>query len=124
MAAQPSTSSVGYLSRGRLLFEEHGAAIKHLRGDTWLCPSGSELGAVYEVRIGRRESCECIGFGYRGYCSHVVAVTIANAKSEECASCYRRVPGRYAVTVADSLSFYEGDALCRECWQASDAEVL
>ncbi len=113
---QPSTDPPGYLVRGRLLYEEHGASIKHLRGDTWLCPSGSEVAIVYEVRIGRAESCECIGFGYRGYCSHVVAVTIANAKSDECAYCYRRAPGRYCYVVgAESLTFYEGDVLCRKC---------
>jgi len=41
-----------------------------------------------------------------------------------CAGCGDLFEGRELVEVVDSLTYFEGDLLCHECWQGSDAEVL
>ncbi len=110
--ARPSTRE----SRGIALYEEHKDEIRFERG-LWLVPSQHDATSVYEVRLRRRESCECRDFARHGEpCKHVFAATIARSKTRECAGCSGRFRGRYLVEVgADSLTFFEGDELCRPC---------
>jgi len=122
--AQPAHQTPREL-RGLALYEEHGTEIRFEDG-VWLVPSQHDATSVYEVVIGRRgESCECFDFEHRGIaCKHVHAATIARAKTAPCSSCGRRVRRRELVEVQESLTYFEGDLLCHECWHSSDAEVL
>ena len=114
-------SSIGYVERGRNLYLEHADHIlKSYREGTWLIPSGSTEGKVYEVRLGRHEFCECSGYGYHGHCSHVVAATVAKAKSFSCDACGERVSHREMVEVSEehlgwTLAFFLGEMVCLEC---------
>ena len=103
--------------RGIALYEEHGERIR-FEGGVWLVPSQGAGTSVYEVVIGRRgDVCECPDFEHRGVsCKHIVAATIARAKTRTCAGCSGRFRGRDLLEVsADSLTFFEGDELCRPC---------
>ncbi len=114
--AQPTRPSTREL-RGIALYRDHADEIRFERG-VWLVPSLSTATTVYEVRIGTRgASCECRDHCYRGVpCMHVHAATIAKAKTRPCAGCSGRFRGRSLVEVgADSLTFHEGDELCRSC---------
>ncbi len=111
----------GYALRGLGLFELHADAIldSYQGGGRFLVPSGTDAGNVYEVRTGtrpERNRCECRGFASHGHCSHVVAAGRVAKKSAVCDRCGERVWSRELVEVgADSLSFFEGDVLCRRC---------
>jgi hypothetical protein len=48
----------------------------------------------------------------------------SKASTAECAGCGQRFHRGELVEVQDSLTYFEGDLLCRGCWQASDAVVL
>ena len=105
--------------RGIALYEEHAEEIRFAMDlGAWLVPSQRHGGtSVYEVRLGRRESCECRDFGRRHEsCKHVYAATIARSKTRRCAGCGGRFRGRDMVEVGDdNLTFFEGDPLCRPC---------
>ncbi len=106
--------------RGIALYRDHADRIRFERG-VWLVPSLSEETTVYEVRLGTRgASCECRDHGHRHVdCLHIHAATIAKAKTRECAGCSGLFRGRDLVEVApDSLTFFEGDELCRPCARA------
>ncbi len=117
----PSTREL----RGLALYRDHADAIRFERG-VWLVPSLSEETTVYEVRLGTRgASCECRDHGFRGVdCLHIFAATLAKAKTGECAGCSGRFRGRDLVEVQESLTYFEGDELCRDCYHDSDATVL
>ena len=107
--------------RGLALFEEHGPEIRFEDG-VWLVPSKHEATSVYEVTLGRRgEFCECADFEIRhpdGGCKHIVAATIARAKTAVCDGCGQRHRRRDLYEVEEhheSLTFFEGDELCEEC---------
>ncbi|MDP9439048.1 MAG: hypothetical protein M3P49_09915 [Actinomycetota bacterium] len=112
-------------ARGLALYRDHGDEIRFERG-VWLVPSLSEATTVYEVRLGTRgASCECRDHGFRHVdCLHIHAATVARAKTRECAGCSGRFRSRDLVEVQESLTYFEGDLLCRSCWHGSDAEVL
>jgi hypothetical protein len=115
-AAHPSTRE----ARGLALYREHADEITFSEG-VWLVPSLSEETTVYEVRIGTRSaSCECRDHGFRHIdCIHIHAATIAKAKTRTCDACGGRFRGRNLVEVGDdSLTFFEGDELCRPCARA------
>lgn len=120
-SAQPSTREL----RGLALYREHAEEIRFERG-VFLVPSLSEETTVYEVRLGTRgASCECRDHGFRGVdCLHIFAASIAKAKTRECAGCTGRFRGRDLVEVVESLTYFEGDELCRDCYHGSDADVL
>lgn len=104
--------------RGLALYEEHGSEITFEDG-VWFVPSQHNATSVYEVVIGRRgEFCECADFEHRGQssaCKHIVAATIARAKTGLCAECGRRFRPRDLYPVPDdNLTFFEGDELCRK----------
>ena len=102
--------------RGIALYRDHADDIRHEDG-VWLVPSQHDATTVYEVVIGRRESCECEDHGHWGYaCKHVYAATIAKAKTAPCAMCGDRFRYRDLTEVVDDhLSCFEGDLLCRSC---------
>ena len=85
--------------RGLALWREHASEIRFERG-VWLVPSMSDGTSVYEVTLGRRESCECRDYGRRQEaCKHVYAATVAKAKSAKCSGCGERHPRRELVEV-------------------------
>lgn len=113
--AQPALPSTREL-RGIALYDDHKDEIRFF-GGLWLVPSQNDSTSVYKVRLGRLESCECRDFARHGEpCKHVYAATVARLKSRECAGCLGRFRGRDLLEVAaDSLTFFEGDELCRVC---------
>jgi hypothetical protein len=87
----------------------------------WLVPFTSEGGtSVFEVTLSP-DSCECRDFDYRGPgCKHVVAATIARAKSARCSGCGERFPRRRRlVEVGPEMTAFaevlEGQRYCRPC---------
>ncbi len=121
--AHPSTPEPAYVLRGLGLFELHaGEILASYRGaGRYVVPSGAGVGA-YEVRVGtrpERNRCECRGFASHGHCSHVVAAGRVAKRSAVCDGCGVRTWSRDLVEVdADSLTFFEGDELCRPCARA------
>src|SRR3954468_2603902 len=112
------------IDRGRDLYCEHADEITFEYG-VWYVPSQHDATSVYEVVLGRRgESCKCHDFEYRqpeGGCLHIIAATIARAKSRQCAGCGQRSPHQEIVEVQDwheSLVFFEGDPVCIGCSRA------
>ncbi len=115
-ASRPDTREL----RGLALYREHAEEIT-FSGGVWLVPSQHDATSVYEVSIGRRgESCECADFEHRGAaCKHIVAATVAQAKTGRCDGCGGRFPRRDLFEVGDDhLTFFEGDELCRPCARA------
>jgi hypothetical protein len=89
-----------------------------------LVPSQSGGTAVYEITLGRRgEFCECADFEHRGSgCKHIVAATIARAKTAPCEGCGKRFRHRDLYEVQDwheSLTWFPGQLLCRGCAAAT-----
>ncbi len=121
--AHPSTpeTAPSYVLRGLGLFELRAGEIlaSYQGGGRYIVPSGTEAGNLYLVRVGtrpERNRCECRGFASHGHCSHVVAAQRTAKRSAVCDGCGERVWSRELVEVgADSLSFFEGDVLCRRC---------
>ncbi len=105
------------LERGRQRFENRGVEFRHEHG-VWWVPSCTGA-SVYGVRLGPVEVCECADFEHRGSrCKHIVAASIAQAKSGVCLCCGHRVLGRFLSEVAESdqlLSWFVGDAICADC---------
>jgi SWIM zinc finger len=105
------------VQRGRQLFAERGDEFRHDHGIWWI-PSCSGS-SVYGVRLGPVEVCECRGFGYRGSrCKHIVAASVAQAKSRACSCCGQRVLGRFTTEVTEDdglLAWFPCDVLCGDC---------
>jgi hypothetical protein len=117
-AQRPTTR----IERGRRLFAEHDSEIRFDPVEkVWLVPSQHDATSVYEVTLGRwGEFCECKDFEYRspaGGCVHIIAATIAKAKTFRCEGCGDRFPMSrvFEVLDTDHLTFFEGDRLCKEC---------
>lgn len=115
----PSTREM----RGLKLYQEHGEEIRFdARERVWLVPSQSEGTSVYEVTLGGRgEACECADFEHRGAaCKHIVAATIAKAKTARCSGCGGRFP-RPALTEVHAEhqvfghEILEGQRYCHPC---------
>jgi hypothetical protein len=107
--------------RGCGLYREHAEEITFEDG-IWYVPSQHDVTSVYEVVLGRRgDACECEDFEYRhpeGGCLHIIAATIARAKTRQCAGCGQRFPHREIVEVSvghESLVFFIGDPVCTSC---------
>ncbi len=105
--------------RGLALWREHADAIRYDAAErVWLVPSTSGGTSVYEVSIGRKgESCECRDFEFRGSgCKHIVAATVARAKTGRCDGCGGRFPLReIAEATEDDLGVFEGERFCPSC---------
>jgi hypothetical protein len=119
--AQPGQEPQTRIERGRKLYAEHGDQIWFsARVQAWIVPSENDFTSVYEVRLGREEECECRDFEIRhpeGGCKHIVAATLARAKTFRCEGCGDRFPNRERVEVMDGdhLIWFEGDPLCQDC---------
>src|SRR5919202_1379476 len=104
--------------RGQELYREHAVDFEHKNG-AWLIASDTVPGRVYEVRLGPAETCECADHEHRGSrCKHIVAATIAHAKSRVCSCCGQRVLYRLTTEVAEEdelLSWFVGDVICADC---------
>jgi hypothetical protein len=101
---------------GIALFRERGEEIEHVEGWRWRVPSCSGSGA-YLVDL-RAESCECPDHPPEGeVCKHVVAATIARAKSADCPGCAKKVRRRYLRPVPEDHPTLGGlvDELCKPC---------
>ncbi len=122
--AQPSRPTTRE-QRGLALYRDRTDQIRYdAQERVWLVPSQNDVTSVYEVTLGRRgESCECADFefhGHEGACKHIVAATIARAKSAACAGCGERHPRREMVEVGPeqaehSATAQEGELYCRPC---------
>lgn len=118
--AQPTRTStpVDRIAEGRGLYAELGHTFRHELG-AWIVPSRTGEGRVYEVRLGPIERCECRDYEFRGArCAHIVAASIAQAKSRVCSYCGQRVLGRFLSEVQEGdglLSWFVGDELCADC---------
>ncbi len=115
-SAKEATTRV---QRGRDLYTEHADEIKFEDG-VWFVPSQHEATSVYEVTLGRKgEFCECKDFEFRGEaCKHILAATIAHAKTATCSGCGDRIRHRDLTEVTEdheSLTWFVGDLLCPEC---------
>ncbi len=112
--AHPSTRE----ERGLELYQEHADEITFV-GSVWLVPSMSEGGtSLYEVRLGRAESCERFDYGGRQEpCKHVFVATVARPRARRrwggrasgipgpslsCPEAASRVPGEGAAEVSAS----------------------
>jgi hypothetical protein len=122
--AHPSTPEPAYVLRGLGLFELHAGEIlrSYQGGGKYLVPSGTETDALYEVRVGtrpERNRCECRGWAAHRHCSHVVAAGRVAKRSAVCDGCGVRTWRRDLSEVGDdSLTYFEGDLLCRRCARA------
>ena len=117
--AQPAQQSTTRVVRGRELWEEHAGEIRFEDG-IWFVPSQHEATAVYEVVLGRLgEFCECADVEFCGEaCKHIVAATIAQAKTATCSACGDRFRHRELEEVTEehnSLTWFVGDVLCPGC---------
>jgi hypothetical protein len=104
-------------TRGLQLFRSRGDEIRRYRGTVWSVPScGGEGVYLVELTSG---VCTCPDLPPKGEsCKHVVAATVANAKSASCSGCGDRVPRRDLIEVTEdheSLTFFEGDHVCEDC---------
>jgi hypothetical protein len=119
--AHPSTRE----QRGLALYRERGDEIKHVRGSVWSVPSCTRAG-VYLVDLAGGV-CTCGDMPPAGeVCKHETAATIARAKSGVCAGCGLRFRWRELVYLGegnhDSLTYFDGDHLCRSCANAAGVE--
>ncbi|MDP8952500.1 MAG: SWIM zinc finger domain-containing protein [Actinomycetota bacterium] len=119
--AQPAPTTTRE-QRGLVLWRDHADAIRFDADErVWLIPSVSDGGtSVYEVSIGRKgESCECRDFEFHGErqpCKHIVAATIARAKTAACSGCGGRFPHRELVeAMEDDFGTFEGERYCPPC---------
>ena len=108
------------IERGLRLSEERGVEIRYVApAGLWCVPSTS--GGFYAVSLDP-ERCECAGYEHRGRpCEHIVAASIAKAKSRTCSCCGQRVLGRFTSEVSEDdelLSWFPGDVLCADCVRA------
>ncbi len=108
------------IERGRKLFEEYALEIRYVAPvGLWCVPSGN--GGFYAVGLDP-ERCECVHYEHRGRpCEHIVAASIAKAKSRTCSCCGHRVLGRFTTEVSEDdrlLSWFPGDIICADCIRA------
>ena len=99
--------------RGIALYRTHGERIKHVAGWHWTVPSCSGEN-VYVVDL-RYESCTCPD-RVRS-CKHVVAATIARAKSGDCDLCGVKARRRDLCDVPDDHETLGGlaEEVCGDC---------
>ncbi len=124
--AAPSLARSGYentpsyVDKGRALYLEGFELFRYLGRGRWIVPSATVEGRVYEVDL-RSDRCECLGYGSHRHCCHLVAATIASAKTGVCSCCGGRVPNPELYEVAEEdelLSWFAGDMVCRDCCEA------
>jgi hypothetical protein len=87
LAGSAQETHASRIERGLRLFEERSDEIHHYVAPAglWCVPSPS--GGFYAVGLDP-ERCECAGYEHRGRpCEHIVAASIAKAKSRTCSCC-------------------------------------
>lgn len=113
----PRTPKTTREERGLQLFRERGAEIRHLSGRRWAVPSCGGEG-VYVVDL-HQDTCSCEDAIWNGGgCKHIIAASVARAKTGECVGCGDRFPHRQLIEVLEdheSLTYFHGDQLCQEC---------
>jgi hypothetical protein len=123
--AHPAPQSTGRELRALALAEEHFEEIAaSFKDGSYLVPSCSGRGSYWVTYTSREESCGCKDWEFGNVCKHILATAVVKAKTGVCSGCGKRRRHRELVEVEDSLTYFQGDKLCRSCWQASDAEVL
>lgn len=117
-------ADVARVQRGRALYEEHGEKIisSYSKGQ-YKVPSSS--GGHHFVKVtSRQEACSCANHMYRrATCAHIIAATMAKAKSAVCEECRKRFRHRDLYEVMESDTYEEGMRLCVGCVAISDVEV-
>ncbi len=120
--AQPAPPTTRF-ERGIALAQEHFEEITRVAPWIWSVPSCSGAG-VHAVNL-KRGTCSCADRTPAGETDkHVVAAKYVKAKTATCSGCGSRFRHRDLVEVLESLTYFEGDLLCSECWHGSDAVVL
>ncbi len=109
--------------RGLALAQEHFEEITRVAPWTWSVPSATGSGA-HTVNL-KTGTCPCPDRTPAGEVDkHVVAAKYVKSKTATCSGCGDRFRHRELVEVQESLTYFEGDLLCPECWAGSDAGVL
>ncbi len=120
--AQPAPPTTRF-ERGITLAQEHFEEITRVAPWIWSVPSATGAG-VHAVNLKTGE-CSCKDRTPADETDkHVVAARYVKAKTATCSGCSRRFRHRDLVEVQESLTYFEGDLLCPECWGGSDAVVL
>jgi hypothetical protein len=122
--AQPAPpAKLTRFERGIALAQEHFEEITRGAPWIWSVPSCSGPG-VHAVNLKTGE-CPCEDRTPEDETDkHVTAARYVKAKTGLCAGCGFRFRHRDLVEVQESLTYFEGDLLCPECWGGSDAVVL
>jgi hypothetical protein len=124
-SGQETKSRAERIVRAQRLFEEHAGEFVY-RDGIWHVPSAATNGTTtYEVTL-QPERCECPAFEHAPKdgtprCKHIIAASIAHAKSGVCSCCGQRVLGRFITEVNEDdglLSWFPGDVLCADCIRA------
>lgn len=109
--------------RGLALFRERHAEMVWIAPWTYRMPSASHPSFYFTTIKPEEESCTCPDYLRHGeeedfFCKHMFAASIFSAKSGECFGCGKIRLRRDLCEVMDfheSLTFFEGDQLCRDC---------
>jgi hypothetical protein len=109
--AHPSTR----FTRGIALAQEYLEEITRVAPWIWCVPSCSGTG-VYAVNL-KTSECSCPDQTPEDEeCKHLVAARYVKARTATCSGCSDRFSHRELYEVGeDSLTFLEGELLCREC---------
>ncbi len=120
--AHPPTTR---FERGIALAQERFEEITRVAPWIWSVPSCSGAsGAVHAVNL-KHGTCSCPDRTPAGETDkHVTAAKYVKAKTATCSGCSERFRHRDLLEVQESLTYFEGDLLCSECWHGSDAVVL
>jgi hypothetical protein len=109
--------------RGIALAQERFEEITRVAPWIWSVPSCSGAG-VHAVNL-KHGTCSCADRTSAGETDkHVTAARYVKAKTATCSGCSERFRHRDLLEVQESLTYFEGDLLCSECWHGSDAVVL
>ncbi len=109
--------------RGLALALEHFEEITRIAPYVWSVPSATVATGVHAVNLKTGE-CSCPDRTPAGETDkHVVAARYVKAKTGLCTGCGSRFRHRGLVEVQESLTYFEGELLCPECWGGSDAVI-
>ncbi|MGI8541144.1 MAG: hypothetical protein ACR2N0_15445 [Rubrobacteraceae bacterium] len=111
-------------SRGIAIAANHLREIKKLSPGCYCVPA-SKSSEAYVVTVRPVEACSCPDSLYSGHrCKHRHAVRYMLRKSGVCEGCGVRRWNEDLFEVVDSLTFFEGDMVCRECADATASETV
>ncbi len=111
-------------SRGVAIATDRLREIKKLSTGCYSVPA-SKSSEAYVVTVRPVEACSCPDSLYSGHrCKHRHAVLHMLKRSGVCAGCGVRRLNRDLREVVDSLTYFEGDMICRECADATASETV